>query len=121
MKQFILVFIGGGLGSVARYATARFSWLIYKGEFPLGTLLSNLLSCTILAFFILYFQEKFIDSWWKLLIVTGFCGGYSTFSAYSYESVALFKSGHTFLFAANILTNLIFGFLLIYLLISKSP
>ncbi len=120
MKQLLLVFIGGGAGSVARYLTSQISWAFYKGDFPLGTLLSNVISCGILALLVYAFQEKLIDSSWKLLAITGFCGGYSTFSAYGFESVMLFKSGHTTMFAANILANMIFGFLLIYILIGKS-
>lgn len=120
MKQLLVIFLGGGLGSVARFLTSKLSWFVYKGDFPLGTLLSNVISCAILAFFILYFHEKITESWWKLLVVTGFCGGYSTFSAYSYESVELFKSGYTGMMVANILINLVFGFFIIYLLISKT-
>lgn len=107
MKNFLLVFIGGGLGSVMRYSLGR--WLSpYLFTFPFATLASNFLASFLLGFFIGFVEfKKDLAPTVSALILTGFCGGFSTFSTFSSESLNLYKSGNYTYFLLNILLNVI--------------
>ena len=106
MTNLLAVFIGGGLGSVLRYGISLLVQQHFKTFFPLATLLSNLLSCLILAITIGYFYEKISDQpFVKLMLIVGFCGGFSTFSTFSFETVELFRSVHFGYAIANILIS----------------
>ncbi len=87
MTAWLFVFFGGGLGSICRYYLARH--FNYTGQeyiiFPYGTLIANILSCFILGFLIQKQISNHLTENLRLLLATGFCGGFSTFSTFSYE------------------------------------
>lgn len=93
MKIILAIFIGGGLGSVARYLTGKWMLSIYTTVFPLGTLIANLLSCFLLGIFIWLMQKGMIQGWGIPFLTIGFCGGYSTFSTFSLETLTLMTEG----------------------------
>jgi len=106
MNNLLLVFIGGGFGSIVRYGISEIVRLNFKSVFPIATLFSNIISCIILALAIGFFAEKLIANHnLKMLIIIGFCGGFSTFSSFSYETVELIRSGNMMYAIANILIS----------------
>jgi len=105
MKDFLLVFAGGGLGSVARLLVAKLckSW---QTSFPLATLTANFLSCLVFgAVLMLGVNRLNLNYSLKLLLITGFCGGFSTYSAFTFETGELFKSGPPGMAKTNIILN----------------
>lgn len=111
------VFIGGGLGSLVRFAIGLFIGNFTSTTFPVATLISNSISCAILAVITVVFSTKMSDSsWMQPLILIGFCGGFSTFSTFSAETVALIQSGNVFYAFLNVLVSVSFGMGIIYYL-----
>ncbi|MBS0054183.1 fluoride efflux transporter CrcB [Yersinia sp. Marseille-Q3913] len=105
-NTLLAVFIGGGVGSVAR-------WLVsmklnnLSPNIPLGTLVVNLIGAFIIGLALALFTRLTdIDPIWKLLITTGFCGGLTTFSTFSVEVVYLIQDGRLAWAAGSILLNL---------------
>ncbi len=90
MQGILLVFLGGGLGSVARYII---SLLINKnGDMPWHTLIANLIGCAMIGLLSGYLVKSSAN-WLTLLAVTGFCGGFTTFSTFSIETFHYFRNG----------------------------
>ena len=121
MNNYLLVFLGGGVGSLFRYGISVIIPGLFKSSFPVATLTSNILSCIILALTVSFFYMKpDTNHAWKLLLVTGVCGGFSTFSTFSFETVELFRTGQAGYAIANILISVITCVGIIYLL-AKNP
>jgi fluoride exporter len=118
-KAILLVFLGGGAGSVARYLIGRWATSFGNFNFPIGTFVSNLLSCLILGIIVYAFSRTSeMPNTGKLLLITGFCGGFSTFSTFSYETLELIKGGHLMIALINILISVTVCILILWVLSS---
>lgn len=96
LKELIAVFIGSGLGGMARFLLSRWVSGLHTPHFPFGTLAVNLTACFILGFVTgLAGHKQLLPPGAKLFLVVGFCGGFSTFSAFSSETLTLFQQGNT--------------------------
>ena len=109
MKQFLLVFLGGGLGSSLRYIISKF-FNDYLQSFILGTFIVNILGCLIIGFVLgVSFRNTHLTQNQALLLGTGFCGGFTTFSAFASENHNLLKSGDLFQFSVYTISSIVLG------------
>ena len=121
MNNFLLVFLGGGLGSIVRYGISELVRTYFKSAFPLATLCSNIISCLILGLAVgIFFEKVGAVTTMRMLVIIGFCGGLSTFSSFSYESVELMRTGHVLIAIANILISVTVSVALVYYLSKQS-
>ena len=122
MKQILLVFIGGGFGSTLRYIIGKYMNSTETG-IPWGTFTANILGSLIIGV-ILGFAAKndALSSNQTLLLATGFCGGFTTFSSFAYENHVFLKSGDFTSFALYTIGSFIIAFLAVFagLFIAKS-
>ncbi len=106
----LYVFLGGGLGSVCRYLASRWLTNIVPSVFPLGTFLVNIVGCFLIGFFVFYFSRAGQSPpAWRLLLVTGFCGGFTTFSSFSLENTQLLDDNHVLLFLGYTVLSITLG------------
>jgi CrcB protein len=101
----IYIVIGGGIGALLRYLSTQCINSIIGIKYSLGTLFVNCIGALLIGFLINLFELYSIDIKWKLLSITGFLGGYTTFSTYSLETVQYFLNGNYKQAFINILLN----------------
>ncbi|MCU0382652.1 MAG: fluoride efflux transporter CrcB [Cyclobacteriaceae bacterium] len=107
MKNFLLVFIGGGLGSLSRYVLS-FVFPADRSQWPWATFLANIIACLLLGFILGLLTDKMPSQQvYRLFWITGFCGGFSTFSTFSVESLQSFQQGNTILSLSYMLLSFI--------------
>lgn len=112
--SFIYVFIGGGLGSMARYGIAK-ALQSYTLDFPWATFITNFLACIILGALTAHTGKNVIPESMKFTLMIGFCGGFSTFSTFSNETFKLFEQGNFTYAILNILISVLVCLFGIYL------
>ena len=114
MKQVLFVFIGGGFGSVLRYVIGKWLNNPHNG-IPYGTFTANLLGSLFIGIILGYAvkNETFTQNH-ILLLATGFCGGFTTFSTFAYENQVFLKSGDFTSFAFYTIASFVLGFLAVF-------
>jgi CrcB protein len=102
-SNYIWIALGAVVGASARYFLSTLIARDFASAFPYGTLLINVTGSLVLGFFLIFSTERaLLDPHWRLLIAVGFCGSYTTFSSYAFESFALMEQGQWLLTSLNI-------------------
>ena len=98
LKTLLYIALGGAIGSVLRYLTTVLVSKYWSSQFPLATFIANVLGCFLIGFLIGILEKNNVsNSHLKWFLMTGFCGGYTTFSAFGYENYSLFQSNNSML------------------------
>jgi CrcB protein len=106
IKDFLVISLGAIFGANARYFLSRYAAKILGPVFPYGTLIINVLGSFVVGLFVIWATERvLINPRWRLLVVVGFCGAFTTFSSYAFETVAYFEQGQWQMMLTNILSN----------------
>ena len=106
MKDFLTISVAAILGANLRYLLGRVAAREFGPIFPYSTLIINVLGSFIVGLFVIWTTERvLVDPRWRLLVVVGFCGSFTTFSSYAFETVSFFEQGHWGLMLANIFGN----------------
>ena len=106
MRDFVVISIGAIFGANARYILSRYAAKVLGPVFPYGTLFIHVTGSMIVGFFMIWASERvLLDPRWRLLVVIGFCGAFTTFSSYAFETMAYFEQGQWALMLTNIFAN----------------
>jgi len=115
-RSILLVGIGGFVGSIARYLVAILFSSQISSVFPFATLTVNVLGCFLIGIlFALSDRGNLLSPEWRILLTTGFCGGFTTFSTFSYESMRLMQDGEYLYLAAYVFISVFVGLTATYL------
>ncbi|TAE56040.1 MAG: fluoride efflux transporter CrcB [Bacteroidetes bacterium] len=110
MNNWWLVFVGGGIGSMVRLAFSKM--IPWTGQgFPWATFWANMLACVVMGLGWAFLSRRpELPESWKILILTGFCGGFSTFSTFSLESLRLIQQGEWLMALSYVLASVLICF-----------
>jgi len=109
IKEILLVGAGSAIGGILRFLVYRGVALISNYPFPLATFLVNFSGSFIIGYLYSIFLKQGLSGSLLLLLTTGICGGYTTFSAFTYENIMLIKNGHATLSVIYILSSVLLG------------
>ena len=94
MKDFLAISVAAIVGANLRYLLSRLAAKEFGSIFPYGTLAINVVGSFIVGFFVIWTTERvLLDPRWRLLVVVGFCGSFTTFSSYAFETMSFFEQG----------------------------
>lgn len=115
MHRYLIVFLGGGVGSAARYAAGSAIMTRFGGRFPLGTLVINVSGSFLIGLLMTLLTERLqLDPAWRLLLVVGFLGGYTTFSTFEYETYAAIREGGRWIGLLNVVGSVVLGYIAVW-------
>src|SRR5271166_5831256 len=106
VKDFLGISVAAIVGANLRYLISRLAAREFGPVFPYGTLAINIVGSFIVGFFVIWTTERvLVDPRWRLLVVIGFCGSFTTFSSYAFETMSYFEQGQWGLMLTNVLSN----------------
>ena len=115
MKPVLLIFLGGGIGSVLRYLVSKL-YESYQGTIPIGTFTVNIIGSLLIGFILGYsIKTGGVSQNTLFFLVAGVCGGFTTFSAFSYENFSLLKAGDMVSFGIYSISSLVLGVLCVFI------
>lgn len=116
MLRLVLVFLGGGCGSLLRYAISIFSasWNSAT-HFPIGTLICNIAGCLLIGFFNAMAGRMGMNADMRLMLTVGLCGGFTTFSTFSNEGLSLLQQGAYTTYALYTFLSIVLGLLFVFI------
>ena len=107
MLNLLLIFVGGGIGCLSRYGVSRMIMsTASSSHFPWATLISNTISVLVMGLALGFFAARMQNESMRALVIVGFCGGFSTFSTFSFETLELFRRGHYLFAAGNVVLSI---------------
>lgn len=116
IKLLFIIGTGSFLGGIARFLTSRFIQNTVVSAFPYGTFVVNIIGCFLIGLFYgLSERGNFMTAEWRMFLTVGFCGGYTTFSTFANENVALLRDGNVFYFALYTGLSVFIGIVATYL------
>ena len=114
MRDLVYIFLGGGFGSLLRFMISSNTQKLWKiNDFPMGTFVVNITGCFLIGILSAYFLK--VDNSLKYLLITGLCGGYTTFSTFSAENFSLWQNGNYPILILYVFLSLIVGLLMVFL------
>lgn len=116
LKSILIVFAGSGIGGVARFGVQTWVSKMYPFTFPLGTFIVNIFGCFLIGlFYALSEKGNVLTPDWRLALTTGLCGGFTTFSTFSYENMNLLRTGDYLYFGLYAAGSVLLGIAAVYL------
>lgn len=116
MQNYFIVFLGAGLGGVARYWGSDVVYKFLPITFPYGTLAVNVVGSFIIGIVMYYLNaNELISQEMRIFLTTGFCGGLTTFSTFSFETINYMKTGEYFTAGLNIILNVVLTLLVLFI------
>lgn len=112
LRLLLIIGIGGFLGTIARYLSQQLVYRFYPATFPMGTLAVNVTGCLLIGIiYVLSEKGNLLTPEWRLFLTTGLCGGFTTFSTFSYESVQLLNDGEYSSLGIYVIASVVLGIL----------
>ncbi|MGM5631173.1 fluoride efflux transporter CrcB [Apibacter raozihei] len=116
IKNILVVGTGGAMGTILRYLISVYTSKHYSGDFPIATFFINITGCMLIGLFVgLAERNQLMNGEMRLFLITGFCGGYTTFSTFSLENQQLMQQGNQFILYAYLLSSIIVGIAAVYI------
>ncbi|HRG18664.1 MAG TPA: fluoride efflux transporter CrcB [Flavobacterium lutivivi] len=115
LKTIFFIAIGGAVGSILRFLVSQIVSKFWTGNFPLATFTVNVLGCFMIGFFVGITTKNNLDNGLKWLLITGLCGGFTTFSTFSMENITLLQNNHFTTAFVYVISSVIISILSVWL------
>jgi CrcB protein len=113
--KFLLILLGGGAGSLARYLAGSAISTRFGVRFPIGTMVVNVTGCFLIGLIMTLLTERQPHPYWRFVLVVGFLGGYTTFSTFEWETYSAVREGGFWIGLANVVGSVALGYAAVWL------